>query len=72
MFLQKNYFLTHGRHYVTYNNESNLATVDKIIILVEEIAGLKSRYTEHDTGHLRTAVGVLENRVQELKERVHN
>ena len=57
---------------MTYNNESNLATVDKIIILVEEIAVLKSRYTEHDTGNLRTAVGVLENRVQELKERVHN
>ncbi len=57
---------------MTYNNESNLATVDKIIVLVEEIAVLKSRYTEHDTGHLRTAVSVLENRVQELKERVHN
>tara|TARA_B100000524_G_scaffold293599_1_gene168349 strand:- start:65 stop:238 length:174 start_codon:yes stop_codon:yes gene_type:complete len=57
---------------VTYNNESNLATVDKIIVLVEEIAVLKSRYTEHDTGNLRTAVSVLENRVQELKERVHN
>ena len=49
-----------------YNNESNLATVDKIIILVEEISVLKSRYTEHDTGNLRTAVSVLENRVQEL------
>ena len=57
---------------MTYNNESNLATVDKIIVLVEEIAVLKSRYTEHDTGHLRTAVSVLENRVQELRERVHN
>ena len=57
---------------MTYNNESNLATVDKIIDLVEEIAVLKSRYTEHDTGNLRTAVSVLENRVQELKERVHN
>ena len=57
---------------MTYNNESNLATVDKIIVLVEEIAVLKSRYTEHDTGHQRTAVSVLENRVQELRERVHN
>jgi len=57
---------------VTYNNESNLATVDKIIVLVEEISVLKSRYTESDTGHLRTAVSVLENRVQELRERVHN
>ena len=72
MFLQKNYFLTHGRHCVMYNNESNLATVDKIIVLVEEIAVLKSRYTESDTGNLRTAVSVLENRVQELRERVHN
>ena len=57
---------------MTYNNESNLATVDKIIVLVEEIAVLKSRYTESDTGNLRTAVSVLENRVQELRERVHN
>ena len=57
---------------MTYNNESNLATVDKIIVLVEEISVLKSRYTDHDTGQLRTAVSVLENRVQELKERVHN
>ncbi len=57
---------------MTYNNESNLATVDKIIVLVEEISVLKSRYTESDTGNLRTAVSVLENRVQELKERVHN
>ena len=57
---------------MTYNNESNLATVDKIIVLVEEISVLKSRYTDHDTGNLRTAVSVLENRVQELKERVHN
>lgn len=72
MFLQKNYFQIHGRHYVMYNNESNLATVDKIIVLVEEISVLKSRYTESDTGNLRTAVSVLENRIQELRERVHN
>jgi|TARA_B110000196_G_C21068542_1_gene626229 hypothetical protein len=57
---------------VNINNESNLATVDKIIVLVEEIAVIKSRYTDHDTGHLRTAVSVLENRVKELRERVHN
>ena len=57
---------------MTYNNESNLATVDKIIVLVEEIAVLKSRYTEHDTGNLRTAVSVLENRVQELRDRVND
>ncbi len=57
---------------MTYNNESNLATVDKIIFLMEEISVLKSRYRDHDTGNLRTAVNVLEDRVQELRERVDN
>ena len=65
--------MTYNLIQVTYNgNESNLATVDKIIVLVEEIAVLKSRFDEHDTGNLRTTVGVLENRVQELKDRIHD
>ena len=72
MVLQRNYFLTHGRRYVTYNNESNLVTVDKIIVLMEEISVLKSRYKDQDTGHLRTTVNVLENRVKELRDRVHD
>ena len=68
----KIYFLTHVRHYVNYSNESNIVTVDKIIVLMEEISILKSRYTEQDTGNLRTAVTVLENRVQELRDRVRD
>ena len=55
-----------------YGNESNIETVDKIMVLMQEIAVIESRFQEHDTGHLRTAVSVLENRVQELRERVHN
>ncbi len=58
-----------------YNNESNLATVDKIIVLVEEIAVLKNRLTDvinDENVSLKIAVGVLENRLQELRERVHN
>ena len=55
-----------------YNNESNIVTVDKIIVLMEEISVLKSRYTDSDTGNLRTAVSVLENRVQELRDRVND
>ena len=47
-------------------------TVDKIIVLMEEIGILKSRFEEQDTGHLQTAVNVLENRVQELRDRVHD
>jgi len=57
---------------VNYSNESNTITVDKIIVLMEEISILKSRYTESDTGNLRTAVNVLENRVQELRDRIHD
>ena len=72
MILLGNYFLIHGRHYVTYNNESNLITVDKIIVLMEEIAVLKSRLKDHDTGNLQTAINVLESRVQELRDRVHD
>ena len=55
-----------------YGNESNIYTVDKIIVLMEEIAVLESRFKEHDTGHLRTAVNVLKHRVKELKGRVHD
>ena len=54
------------------SNESNVVTVDKIIVLLEEISVLKSRFKESDTGNLRKAVNVLEDRVQELRSRVHN
>ena len=39
----------------------------RISILEEEVALIKSRYTPTDTGHLRTTVGVLEDRIRELK-----
>ena len=55
-----------------YIGEYNTVTVDKIIMLMEEIAILKSRFQEHDTGNLRTTVNVLEDRVKELKDRIHD
>lgn len=36
-------------------------------VLQQEIEYLKSQFQDHDTGHLRTAVNVLENRVRELR-----
>jgi len=36
-------------------------------VLQHEIEHLKSQFQDHDTGHLRTAVSVLENRVLELR-----
>ena len=57
---------------MNYSNESNIMTGDKIIVLMEEIGILKSRFEEQDTGNLRTAVNVLENRVKELRARIHD
>jgi len=38
-----------------------------IKVLQHEIEYLKSQFQDHDTGHLRTTVNVLENRVRELR-----
>ena len=53
------------------SNEWNQPTVEKIIMLMEEIAVLESRFKDHDTGNLKTAVNVLKNRVVELKGKIH-
>ena len=53
------------------SNEWNQSTVEKIIMLMEEIAVLESRFKDHDTGNLRTAVSVLKKRVIELKGKIH-
>ena len=44
--------------------------VDRILFLMEEIAVLESRFQPEDTGHLRTTVGVLKERVIEVKEKI--
>ena len=44
--------------------------VDRIIFLMEEIAVLESRFQPEDTGHLRTAVSVLKDRVEELRSEI--
>ena len=55
-----------------YSNEFNTVTVEKIVVLMEEIAVLESRYEDHNSGHLRTAVNVLRSRVEELKGKIHD
>ena len=51
-------------------NEWNQTTIEKIIMLMEEVAILESRFKDHGTGNLRTAVDVLKNRVIELKGKI--
>ena len=40
---------------------------DRLIMLMEEIALLKTRLQPHDTGHIYTAISWLEHRIRELK-----
>ena len=49
-----------------------MSDVDRIIFLMEEIAVLESRFQPEDTGHLRTAVSVLKERVEELRNEIKN
>ena len=56
---------------IKMNNEWNQTTMEKIIVLMEEIAVLESRFEDHNTENLRTAVSVMKNRVLELKDRIH-
>ena len=44
--------------------------IDRIIFLMEEIAIIESRFQPEDTGHLRTAVNVLRERVEELRSEI--
>ena len=48
--------------------EDELSDVDRLVFLMEEIAVLESRFQPQDTGHLRTAVNVLRERVEELRD----
>ena len=46
--------------------------LDRISYLVDEIRILKTQLREVDTGHIYTAIAVLENRVSEIKENLYN
>ena len=45
-----------------------MTDVERLIFLVEEICILKTKIREHDTGHIHTAINVLEHRVKEVTE----
>tara|TARA_B100000886_G_C20032690_1_gene330536 strand:+ start:331 stop:504 length:174 start_codon:yes stop_codon:yes gene_type:complete len=41
--------------------------VDRLVMLMEEIAILKSRLQPEDTGHIHTTISTLESRVEEIR-----
>lgn len=48
--------------------QESLSIQKKIAILNEEVNIFKSRLQEHDTGHIHTAIGVMQHRIAELEE----
>ena len=54
-----------------WNNIGSVSKADVVrAVLKDEIAVHQSRLQPHDTGHLHTAIGVLESRLAELQSRV--
>ena len=49
-----------------------MSEVDRLMFLLEEIQVLKDKLQPHDTGHIHTAISVLEDRVEEVKETLKN
>jgi len=43
-----------------------------LLCLVHEIQTLKERLQPHDTGHINTAISVLQQRVRELQKEIDN
>lgn len=48
---------------------SKVSDIDRIIMLMEEIAYAESQLQPHDTGHIHTAISWMKNRVEEIKEK---
>lgn len=49
---------------------SKINPLDYMLVLKEEIEYQRSRLQPHDTGHIHTTINVLEERVNELEEKI--
>ena len=52
--------------------EARISRIDKIFYLADEVEVLKSRIREHGTGTIITAIGVMEHRIEELKQELRD
>ena len=52
----------------SFGNESNIVTVDKIMVLMEEISVLEYRLKPQGTGHIHTTIDVLQVVLQQRLE----
>jgi len=44
--------------------------VDRLVILMEEIAHAESQLKPEDTGHIHTAISYMRDRVDQIKEKL--
>ena len=51
-------------------SEERKDKMDHMMFLIQEIGVLKSRFQPSDTGHIRGAVRVLQERVQEIRQEI--
>ena len=58
--------------WVNLEKEARISRIDKIFYLADEVALLKSRIREHGTGNIITAIGVIEGRIEELKQELRD
>ena len=49
---------------------SKTSEVDRLVILMEEIAYAESQLQPHDTGHIHTAISWMKYRVDQIKEQL--
>ena len=49
---------------------SKVNPLDYLMVLQEEVAYQKSQLQPHDTGHIHTTIGVLEQRFTEIEEKI--
>jgi len=47
-----------------------ISCVDRLQILLEEVSILKSKLQPEDTGHIHTAISVLNERIDEVKKNI--
>ena len=49
---------------------SKVNPLDYLLVLQEEVAYQKSQLQPHDTGHIHTTIGVLEQRITDIEEKI--
>ena len=49
---------------------SKVNPLDYLLVLQEEVAYQKSQLQPHNTGHIHTTIGVLEQRIVEIEEKI--